>query len=91
VRESYAAEGKAQKEVLAINDLLQLFSHTDDMKVTYCNGYHVNKATTATARISLDDNAHRPDYGNFFLATLPVFDDQNLNPTEFNLIGGMFT
>ena len=44
-----------------------------------------------TSRISLDDNTHRPDYSNFFLATLPVFDDNALNPTEFNLIKGMFT
>lgn len=34
---------------------------------------------------------HRPDYSNFFLATLPVIDESGLNPSEFNLIRGMYT
>jgi hypothetical protein len=37
----------AQKEIQSINDLLGLFSHLDDNKVTYTNGYHVNLATTS--------------------------------------------
>jgi hypothetical protein len=55
--------------------MLKLFSHTDDTKVTYSNGSHVNIATTKMSRVSLDDNVHRPDYQNFFLATLPVADE----------------
>ena len=47
----------------------------DDTKVTYTNGYHVNLATTSMSRVSLDDNAHRVDYNNFFLAAQPVIDE----------------
>lgn len=75
----------------ALNELLSLFSHTDETKITYNNGFHVNLATTATHRVSLDNHVHRPDYQNFFLATLPVIDESGLNPTEFNLIRGMYT
>ena len=63
----------------------------DETKVTYMNGFHVNQATTSLARISLDETTHKPDYVNFFLATLPVIDEQSLNPNEFNLVRGMYT
>lgn len=59
----------------SINELLSLFSHTDETKVTYTNGYHVNLATTSLSRISLEHNVHKPDYNNFFLATQPVIDE----------------
>jgi hypothetical protein len=75
VRETKIKEGEAQKEILSINELLSIFSHIDDTKVTYSNGYHVNHATTCMSRISLDDNVHRPDYTNFFLASLPIIDE----------------
>lgn len=91
VRQNYAVNGEAEKEVNALNDLLHLIGHTDDAKVTYSNGYHVNQATTMMSRISLDDHVHRPDYSNFFLATMPVMDESTLNPSEFNLLRGMFT
>jgi hypothetical protein len=81
----------AQKEIQSINDLLNLFSHMDNTKVTYTNGYHVNLATTSMSRISLDESVHRCDYSQFFLASQPVIDEQGLNPPEFNLINGMYT
>lgn len=81
----------AQKEIQSINDLLNLFSHLDDTKVTYTNGYHVNLATTSIQRISLDENPHRQDFSQFFLASQPVIDEQGLNPIEFNLVNGMYT
>lgn len=46
VRELYIKQSVGQKEIASINELLSLFSHTDDSKVTYINGYHVNQATT---------------------------------------------
>ena len=68
-----------------------MFSHLDDTKVTYTNGYHVNLATTSMKRVSLDESVHRTDYSQFFLAAQPVIDEQGLNPPEFNLVNGMYT
>lgn len=68
-----------------------MFSHTDDTKVTYTNGYHVNVASASTARIGLDETCHRIDYNNFFMATQPIIDEQGLNPPEFNLLQGIYT
>lgn len=80
-----------EKEFQAINSLYKMFSRMDETKVTYMNGFHVNQATTSLSRISLDETTHKPDYVNFFLATLPVIDEQSLNPNEFNIVRGMFT
>lgn len=70
---------------------MNLFQHSDESKVTYNNGFHVNTAVTSTSRLSLDNNIFRQDYNSFFCATLPVIDEQGLNPAEFNLIRGMYT
>lgn len=75
----------------SIEELISLLQHTDEYKVTYNNGFHVNTAVTSTGRISLDNNIHRQDYNSFFCATQPIIDEQGLNPPEFNLIRGMFT
>jgi hypothetical protein len=91
VRENLARSGEGQKELQSLNDLLSHFSHTDEAKVTYLNGYHVNLAVTQTSRVSLDSHTHRPDYHSFFLATLPIMDEAQLNPSEFNLIRGIYT
>lgn len=37
-----------QKETLDLNKVLGLLSHTNDIKVTYTNGFHVNTALTRT-------------------------------------------
>jgi len=48
---------------------MNLFSHMDESKVTYNNGFHVNTAVTNTSRISLETNCINPDYSSFFIAT----------------------
>ena len=73
-----------------IRDVLRLLTHRDDSKVTYTNGFHVNQAVTTSERISLDENAFRPDYDNFFKAVQPVIDEEGMNPTEFTLLSGLF-
>ncbi len=45
-----------QKETLDLNKALGLLSHTNDIKVTYTNGFHVNTALTRTDQIFLDDS-----------------------------------
>jgi len=35
---------------------MSLFSHTDDAKITYLNGFHVNHANTRVDKISLEYN-----------------------------------
>ena len=90
VREGLIKGGQASKEVQSINELMSLFGQTNEHKVTYNNGYHVNQAITNTSKISVDNHVQRPDYNNFFLATQPVMDDNALNPPEFNLVRGIF-
>lgn len=86
IRDYQVKNGEAQKEVQSLNDLLSYFCHTDDTKVTYTNGYHVNQAVTLTSRAPVDNTVHRPDYDNFFRAAQPVIDEQGLSPPEFNLV-----
>lgn len=83
--------GSGQKELQSINEVINLFQRTDEFKVTYSNGFHVNTAVTSTNKLSLLNNVYRPDYNSFFCATLPVIDENGLNPTEFNLIRGLYT
>jgi len=33
---------------------------------------------------------YRQDFSNFFKATQPIIDEQGLNPTEFNLLSGIY-
>lgn len=68
-KNSQISSGIAQKEIQSINELINLFSHTEDTKVTYNNGFHVNVAATNTSRISLETNCLKPDYKSFFVAT----------------------
>ena len=65
-------------------------SHQQDLKVTYLNGFHVNYAVTNLTRANLEKNCLSPDYDNFFKATQPIIDEENLNPPEFNLLSGVF-
>jgi hypothetical protein len=58
--------------------------------VTYTNGFHVNTSVTSISRITLDESCFRQDYANFFKAAQPVIDEEGLNPTEFNLLAGMY-
>lgn len=69
VQQMFVRAGQAEKENQAVSALLSLFSHTNDAKVTYCNGFHVNHAVTALARISIENNVvQRPDYNSFYQA-----------------------
>lgn len=58
--------------------------------MTYLNGFHVNVAITALERVNVDQNVYRQDYDNFFKATQPLIDEEALNPTEFNLVKGIY-
>ena len=83
-------DARGQKELISINELIQQLSHQYDLKVTYLNGFHVNKALTDTHRFSLDFNFINPDFDGFFKASQPVIDEQCLNPPELNLISGIY-
>ena len=91
LRDDYCKRGVAQKELHIINSLVKTFSHQDDSKVTYTNGFHVNHAAIALSRINLDESPNRPDYQNFYRATQPLIDEQGLNPTEFTLLKNLNT
>lgn len=67
-----------------------MLTHQEDQKVTYNNGFHVNTAITSTNRITLDENCYKQDYANFFKSAQPVIDDEGFNPTEFNLLAGIY-
>jgi hypothetical protein len=69
---------------------MQNLAHQRDLKVTYANGFHVNYAVTALARVNVDHNVYCSDYDNFFKATQPLIDEEALNPAEFNLVRGVF-
>lgn len=45
---------------------------------------------TATDRIGSDFNMYNQDYDNFFKATQAMIDEEALNPTEFNLVKGIY-
>lgn len=68
-KNSQISSGVAQKEIQSINELLNLFTHTDETKVTYNNGFHVNVAATNTSKICLETNVQKPDYKSFFIAS----------------------
>ena len=65
-------------------------SHQSDLKVTYLNGFHVNYAITDLEKVNVDSSAHNPDYDSFFKATQPLIDEEALNPSEFNLVQGVY-
>lgn len=90
VRNQQSKNGAAAKEMHEINGLLKVLSHTDDTKITYTNGFHVNSAITKLQNVSLQFNATRPDYPNFFRSNQPVIDEQALHPSEFTLIQGIY-
>lgn len=69
---------------------MQEISHKDDLKVTYTNGFHVNPALTKQGRFSIEENVYTYDYDAFFKASQPVIDETCLQPTEFNLIQGIY-
>jgi hypothetical protein len=60
------------------------------LKVTYLNGFHVNYSITDLEKVNIDSSAHNPDYDSFFKATQPLIDEEALNPTEFNLVQGVY-
>jgi len=68
MQDSHGEKGTALKEMNQVREVMRVLTHRDDEKVTYTNGFHVNHATTANNRISLDENVFRPDYDNFFKA-----------------------
>jgi hypothetical protein len=65
-------------------------SHQSDLKVTYSNGFHVNFAITALDRLNLESSNFNQEYDSFFKATQPIIDEESLNPTEFNLVSGIY-
>ena len=69
MQDKYLKERIGQKEIIFINNLIQQLSHYDDMKVTFDNGFHVNRSITALNKICLDKNAFDIDYDSFFKAT----------------------
>ena len=89
MQETHATAGTAVKEMHQVREVLRMLSHTDDQKITYTNGFHVNQAVTAINRIALDETTFRPDYDNFFKAVQPVIDEEAMNPTEFTLLSGL--
>lgn len=90
MQDNYFKEKKGQKEIQVINEVIQNLSHQRDIKVTFCNGFHVNYSVTASDRIGADFNLYNQDYDNFFKATQPLIDEEALNPTEFNLVKGIY-
>lgn len=91
IRDSHCFKHDAQKEIHAINSMFKLFSHQDDTKITYNNGFHVNHAATGTNRINLDECETKPDYTNFYKCTQGLLFEQVLAPTEFNLLQSLQT
>jgi hypothetical protein len=41
----------------------------NDLKVTFDNGFHVNRSITEISKIQMDKNAFEVDYDGFFKAT----------------------
>lgn len=90
MQEHYFQEGQGQKEIHFINEVIQKLTQHRDIKVTYSNGFHVNRAVTAIDRVDLEASCHSPEYASFFQATLPIIDEVALNPPEFNLVRGIY-
>lgn len=90
MQDNYFKDKKGQKEIQVINEVIQQLSHQRDLKVTFNNGFHVNYSVTALDRINIDNNIFNQDYDNFFKATQPIIDEEQLNPTEFNLVKGIY-
>lgn len=40
--------------------------------------------------MNLDSSNFRQEYDSFFKATQPIIDEESLNPTEFNLVSGIY-
>lgn len=90
MQDSYFKEQKGQKEVQFINELIQNLSHQQDLKMTYSNGFHVNRAITALDRLDLEAGCYNQEYDSFFKATQPIIDEEALNPPEYNLVAGIY-
>lgn len=90
VLDQYLKEGKGQKEINYLNDILRMLTHAEDLKVTLHNGFHVNRSVTAIDRLDLEVNMKSPEYTQFFKATQPIIDEEALNPPEYNLIKNLF-
>lgn len=80
----------ARKEVLFINETFKTMSHTDDMKVTYTNGFHVNLSLTRTRMLNIDENPLTQDFSEYERCIQPVIDENALAPSQFTLISNMF-
>lgn len=90
MQDNYFKEQKGQKEVQFINELIQNLSHQQDLKITYSNGFHVNRAITALDRLDLEAGCYKQEYDSFFKATQPIIDEEALNPSEYNLVAGIY-
>lgn len=69
MQDCYFKEQKGQKEVQFINEVIQNLSRQQDLKVTYSNGFHVNRAITALNRLDLEAGCYNQEYDSFFKAT----------------------
>lgn len=88
--DQFLKEGKGQREINYLNDILRALTHTDDLKVTLHNGFHVNRSVTAIDRLDLEVNMKSPEYTQFFKATQPIIDEEALNPVEYTLVKNLF-
>lgn len=66
IQDNLFKQNKGQKEIVFFNELIKSLSHLHDLKVTYSNGFHVNKSITSMSRLNLDITCHSPDYKSFF-------------------------
>lgn len=57
MQDTFLKEQKGQKEILFIDQVIQSLSRTQDTKITYSNGFHVNHAHTAIHLVDVEGSS----------------------------------